>query len=131
MSITSWKREFYPITAKQAAKQGALAAAEHSLKKWSGALPGALKRHRGRPFGRNLYFGQECVEFDGNTCALCERYAEEECVGCPLAKTLGGEPCSAGWESPYFEMVRNSNPRPMIAALRKTVARLKRKAEKA
>lgn len=43
MSLKTWKAEFYPITATQAATRGDLAAAEHSLKKWEGALADGLE----------------------------------------------------------------------------------------
>lgn len=131
MSLASWKREFYPITAKQAAKQGDLAAAEHSLKKWEGALPENAKRHGVIVDGIELLANGRAFSFVDKTCALCERHASpppfpagQECEKCPLGITLG-RPC-AGWDDePYGAMESDSNPRPMIAALRKTVKRLR------
>ena len=42
MSLTTWKKEFYPVPAKKMPLRKAL---EHSILKWRGALPGNLRKH--------------------------------------------------------------------------------------
>lgn len=127
MSLTTWKREFYPESAAKAAKRGALAATEHSLLKWRGLLPQALRRHGVGVRDGNLC-GKSGARFfvDAETCALCEAYLDTACTGCPLYVTLGRS--CAGLAGPEFsQWTWGGDPKPMIAALRATVRRLKKK----
>lgn len=139
MSIASWKKQFYPITAKAAAKQGDLEAAEHSLQKWEGVAAKHLAAHGLEKVGSRLQGGGSFFYFDGKTCSLCERFYDAAvdvenytgCRTCPLAQTLK-RPCTwmneDGSDSfgPYEQWVEDGDPQPMIAALRKTVRRLRR-----
>lgn len=137
MSIASWKKQFYPITAKTAAKQGDLEAAEHSLRKWEGATDEHLVAHGLEKVGLRLQGGGSFFYFDGESCSLCRRFFDEKaevesgngCETCPLAQTLK-RPCTL-WQddpsgAPYAVWTEDDDPQPMIAALRKTVRRLRR-----
>ena len=44
MSLKTWKKEFYPISASRVRKD-AIAAIEHSLRKWRGLTKDQMKRH--------------------------------------------------------------------------------------
>lgn len=130
MSLASWKREFYPITAKQAAKNGDLEACEHSLKKWQGALTVALKRHDGVITLRDDYHGLDFdlpFEFEANECALCQRHLygpEDSCDQCPIV--LSGEIACTEKRSAYQVFIDDGDPKPMIAALKKALAHIKK-----
>jgi hypothetical protein len=136
MSLDSWKKEHYPITAAEAAKLGDLGAARHSLRKWEGALKKNTKRHEVEFItGLHLYienavgaFSGKPLFFDNYSCALCSLFWDDSyCGDCPLAKTLG-KSCDAGVDSPYYK-AKQGDPLPMIRALRKTVARLEKMEE--
>jgi hypothetical protein len=130
--LDSWKAEFYPVEAKDCPKEKAIS---HSLVKWRGLRPEALKRHN---LKTERYFGVPCL-VDGpafffvnaDTCALCVSYYDEEeedgaaCEKCPLALARDGVPCTSTADnedvSPYGAWDDN-DPEPMIAALEKALA---------
>lgn len=137
MSLETWKAEFYPV---EAAAVDAAGASLHSLRKWRGLRARSLKRHGVRLTRYNVY---QCVD-DGTreslvvnsaTCALCEHHqyrpvleVENEtprCNSCPLQQLLG-EPCDVS-DQPYAYFQFAHDPEPMIAALKKVVARERRK----
>jgi len=124
VSLASWKKEFYP---KRADRTSRAEAASHSLRKWEGALPQNLKRH-GVRFECADLLGQRggYFPFNDSTCALCVHcYREEEagadysklCRGCPLFEYLGKR-CDAH-KQPYRIAQDDSDPMPMIKALRR------------
>lgn len=102
MSLESWKSVYYPLPASEVKPEDALA---HSLQKWKGLLPHALKEHDlllsytacsifEREDPRN-YFG-----INAGSCALCavhfgnvDRDEEDDCSSCPLYKHRGGYAC--------------------------------------
>lgn len=125
MSVNSWKAEFYPVPASDCLPEEAI---RHSLQKWLGLRPDALKRHgMSVTPGGNIAADGEVRRFpiSANTCALCERFYDgakgDSCTRCPLAIARGGPACDrarddeteAPWESWSF----GHNPEPMIAAL--------------
>lgn len=136
MSLESWMREFYPVDAI-AASGSPLAAAEHSLRKWRGALPDNLKKHGVLYAWHEIYSAgtsELVIEFRGNTCALCAASKNEEdkskklvkpnCQKCPLAIVRNGFSCDnkdEGYEdmSPY--LASEDCPDIMIEWLEKTV----------
>ena len=124
MSADSWKEEFYSETAEDAAKRGVVAAVEHSLRKWLGALEKNLKKHE----VKNLP-----VPFWGDTCALCHRYSlsgdpgEPDCKKCPLFMATGMA-CDFP-KSPFRIWQVARDPRPMITALKKALAWAKKYAD--
>jgi hypothetical protein len=133
MSFRTWELEFYPITAEEAAKGSAKAATIHSIRKWEGLRPAALKRH-GVAFEDNLLSdGIASLGIDSESCALCEKFyghsadSPQNCSKCPLAKARDGVPCDRAMdcedEDPYSSS--SSNPEPMIAWLGKALSECK------
>mgnify|MGYP001560087348 CR=1 FL=1 len=114
MSKASWKKEFYPVSAKKPRTK--IARIKHSLRKWEGLMPAMFKKHA-------LLFPP--VEIDSTTCALCIAYRKKvkgdtRCTSCPLFQTRGRS-CDRGKSNPYAFWVGSLNPTPMIRALRKTL----------
>ena len=120
MSFKSWCKEFYPVPADKVGKADAL---EHSIRKWQGLLPGALKRHGLRLQNGGLYRGDElelCI--GANSCALCIYYPQFYCLGCPLVKVRNAtcdNICSDEVISPYHSMYHDNDPKPMLRWLRR------------
>jgi len=108
MSITTWKKEFYPTPASRCSKKNALA---HSLRAWVGRLKKNLRKH-------GVTWGD--VEDAWIDCALCETY---DCYDCPL--DVAGHNCYEG-DSPYRRCVSVEDARPLVNALRKLVKAEKR-----
>lgn len=122
MSLQSWKKEFYPIDAKDVRKKDAV---EHSIKKWEGLRRENLERH-----DLVLKYGwivvdicsEERFAINGETCALCVHYFEGGCYYCPLKIVNGHVPCFKQNESDiniYSEFTDHSDPEPMIEMLKK------------
>jgi hypothetical protein len=126
----AWLREYYPTEAQDVAPKDAL---EHSIQKWRGLLPSALKR-----YGLCLDYTNGCIDLGGTfesrhvlwiddaTCALCVHYCRQrpgdpsiDCAACPLAQYLGYS-CDEHSNAPYEIFRRTGNVRPMLAALRAT-----------
>lgn len=129
MSLKTWKAEFYPITAKQAARKPLVVAVEHSLQKWIGLKPANRKNHE-------VFVGiwsSEIWTEDGNvpitseTCSLCQKFLVKNstCSGCPIFESRDGVRCDdeadGEDESPYHYWTLDSDPMPMIKALRKAL----------
>ena len=130
MSLSSWKKKFYPIEA------GALPLPDddeqmilHALLKWSGALPDTCKRHKVAYQNHVIVDLKTKKEFNfiGCTCALCVKYYQGRCGGkndadvcgnCPLKEVLGA-PCDYESSSPWHESY--CDPAPMIAALQQAL----------
>lgn len=91
MNIESWMEEFYPMTADAIAadeKNDDIALIEHSLLKWEGALYENTSKHdvwydeyhiqffsdNGANHQTEKPDVQKGFEFNGKTCALCQRY---------------------------------------------------------
>lgn len=132
MSLKTWRAEFYPETAKQAAKRGDIAATEHSLRKWLGLRAGALEKHGVSQIAMGIQDAESnSFWFGATTCALCVRHIQGWCLKCPLAAVTGAQCGSAiSDDDPYSIFEANGNPNPMIAALRKTLRRLKAQARR-
>lgn len=95
MSLTTWKKEFYPESADKAARRGVGEAIEHSLRKWRGATQENAERHgvsvcRNLPGIRGKY---SSLVFDLSTCALCSLFYDVGCKGCPLVTKRSGKRC--------------------------------------
>lgn len=95
MSVQSWKNEFYPISALEAAQtKDRLGCIDHSLTKWRGARPENLQKHD-VTFKlhtiKDLFKEKEEKEeeqflFDAVTCSLCQ-YDDlffADCRSCPI-----------------------------------------------
>jgi hypothetical protein len=125
MSIETWIKEYYPVTAKATPAEDAVA---HSIRKWEGLQPDALRKH-GVHWVKlySLKDSEGHSFYIGDTCALCERFQEAgtvlACVKCPLFIHRGAE-CSnetpeeieAGLGSPWDDRVRD--PSRMLQILR-------------
>lgn len=138
MSMKTWKKEYYPITAAQAARRGTLAACLHSLQKWEGLRGKNLKRHGLIREGQWIRSTEDhdVLEIDNHSCALCElvfKHAQEGtgCSTCPLY-IVRQVPCGSRLTrertSPYFLFTDYGYPRPMIRWLEKAVAWAKERA---
>lgn len=94
MSIETWKKEFYPVSATS--RMSKKAAIEHSIKKWEGLLPENLKKH-GVVLDRCGDIHDDVINFEisDQSCALCQKYMHECCAKCPLHEKLGFE-CGKG-----------------------------------
>jgi len=120
MSMASWRREFYPITATSAARKGDTAALDHSIQKWRGLQPDALTRHEVTPMDV-----ERAIGIDAESCALCVRHISSEsfgdCAGCPLYEARGRVRCdrerSVESVSPWHSWENNGDPAPMLAWL--------------
>lgn len=123
MTAESWLKEFYPIPADAMRDASDVDLLEHCLRKWRGALPKNCKRH-------DVTYEEGCIlpptgavvlVFEGDTCALCQAYDEDDPLGdfvlCPLRRHLG-ERC--GGYGVYADS--QNHPREMILALKDTLA---------
>lgn len=130
MSIETWKRQFYPVEAETAAKQGAKAATIHSIRKWEGLRPDVLEKHGVSADRSTLADDQGSPGFaiNGETCALCVAFCVPgaECVRCPLYKARDSTRCDKLMRyearSPYGAWINYADPEPMIAWLGKALA---------
>jgi len=133
MSLQSWKKEFYPISAQRAAKGSAVETIEHSLKKWTGLRKKHLDRHDlSTDYGGIRGTGQSFY-IDAVSCSLCAKFYDDAsadgnsaCRNCPLAKARGSVSCAfrlAPTEphSPYWAWITRHDPEPMIFWLKKTL----------
>lgn len=102
MSLKSWKREYYPITATKAAEKENSDAfvIEHSLTKWIGLRQVNRERHEVTNESAELKgrHNELALEINAWSCSLCARFYKEKaegstCVECPLYKVRGGVPC--------------------------------------
>ena len=69
MSLTTWREEFYPFRATEV--EPGLPSIEHSLKKWTGALPENLTKHGCRYEYHRIYENDvdtDYINFDSDSC---------------------------------------------------------------
>lgn len=132
MSLKSWKQEFYPITAWTAARRKLtpVQLVNHSLQKWTGLLAQNLSKHHMDTYV--VYVQQmddpsKDLEISAESCSLCQAYVlkTSECSGCPLFESRGKVRCdmqkSRESNSPFGVWIDESNPIPMIRALKKAL----------
>ena len=128
MSLSSWKKEYYPIPASRCSKKNAL---DHSIRKWTGLLKVNLKKHGLRADAGELLDGKHTTGFgiDCESCALCHYYMDirMNCGACPLALANKGVPCDGHyWDDDhstllgqYSRFLQFDNARPMLNLLKK------------
>lgn len=109
MSLKTWKKEFYPVSAEAFANDATdtIGLLEHSLKKWQGAIQENLEKHKvyldpdadaivDKSVGPDPYFPDlsedQILYFNGMTCALCHAYTF--CKGCPLYEIRNNTNCN-------------------------------------
>jgi len=117
MSIESWKAEFMPIAARDAAADGLGPAISVSLLSWIGMREENLKKHGLRANGVQLLddaTGDELVR-GVRECALCQLFFERHCRGCPLLRYKTSKCFSNG--RGYHVMDNTNNPDVMIQEL--------------
>ncbi len=132
MSLQSWKEEFYPIAAREAATDDATALA-HSLQKWTGLRPENLQKHGMQQAGYSITDGMEGLCIDGNSCALCRFHdpdslgEPEGCKDCPLYQVWGCSCDPYGEETygPYRQFILLGDPEPMIDLIQEAINLLK------
>lgn len=142
MSLKTWIKQYYPVKAGSKRLKTDYQRTAHSLKKWLGLKSDAIGRH-----GLVLTFGTadllSLTDFDNpserfvinaDTCALCLWYIDDNfstggCANCPLKKTLGIR-CDYDRNGPWRRFKNTGDPDDMIAALSKTLTRLKKEAKK-
>lgn len=119
MSFESWRKKFYPVTAKEAAVSDSLAV-KHSLQKWVGLRKENLGKH-GLELPSlpgtilfNKSDGAAAFFVNCETCALCHRHYDNDCEGCPLVKN--GTTCFDPGR-PYDIFIKTGDAEPMIIAL--------------
>jgi len=116
MSLKTWESEFYPVDAKTVARSGsAMKCLRHSLQKWIGLLPENLSRHA---------VSTREISATSLNCALCQFvafYNNAGCNVCPLFVSLGNKLCHFVDGSPYRDWAINSDPKPMIDALKHAI----------
>ncbi len=144
MSIESWKAEFYPIPVGSDAYDRHMgtkaifprdlraAALAHSLHKWKGLRPEALKKHGLVRSGiyiedvKLLRDTRDDFGIDSQSCSLCKHFVRPwECRGCPLYRQTG-QKCqgtNGPPDEPFSIWTRTGNPEPMIEALQRALDR--------
>lgn len=107
MSLASWKREFYRISADKVSRRNAL---KHSLKKWVGLLSRNRKKHRVDLIDGILRDDEwNTFSIDIGSCALCKHYFYD-CEQCPIVN------CEK-----QFDCLFDNRVVPMINLLRKAL----------
>lgn len=139
MSLATWKKEFYPVEARDAAGSD-VEATEHSLRKWRGLTSRSLKKHNMKraPNTSVIYQATDSPEIlawsaAAPTCALCQR-AHYACKECPLYAARGGFACTdprpKESRAPWGKWLDSGSTRPMVAALKLTLKHIKTKGTK-
>lgn len=131
MSLKSWKQEFYPITASEAADTlDLVGAVKHAIQKWTGLRKENLDKHECRQNDRNKFrvmYKRSRFQVDTESCSLCQMFLDRNfnCNGCPLFESRGEIRCDGEMakerNSPYNEWLDTGNPAPMLRALRKAL----------
>ncbi len=121
MSLKTWKKEFYPVTAKRCPKKP-IRQAQQGVLEWTGLLPGNLKKHGlvKAQYGTVIY-ERECVgrgfPVGGQSCALCANCHPDGrpvCGQCILVIYLGHR-CHAQ----YDIWIRKNDAHPMLRKLKR------------
>jgi len=124
MSISTWKKEFFSEPkSKMTDKQ----CAEHTLKKYTGALKENLVKHELVKYKDESYIESKknkTFYFDVSSCSFCLKYfefsySEKKCNGCPLLKEEGVTCFNE--ESSYFKFIKTSKPNKLISLMKKII----------
>lgn len=128
-NLNDWRKEYYPVDTflldDNSTDKELL---EHALLKWTGLKDEVLKEY-------NLYINEwdnieddngESFSISADTCSLCMKYVDDDCIGCPLYKN--GKGCiDEAYEgdrkrlNPWVSWCVNKNPDPMIEALKECI----------
>ncbi len=138
MSYESWKKEFYPIDAEQAAAyyEGHDDwLVEHCLQKWTGALPKNTEKHDIEYRGHQIMDDEDycCLVLASTSCSLCRAYADDEfaCPRCPIVGCTGWTCDGSTYDEEKSEISHSddrnvwsdsgADPQPMIDLLTKVL----------
>ncbi len=133
MSIVTWLDEFYPKTVYDLSDNLTdLECIDHSILKWSGALPENLEKHNVIYASYAIRSDETNFTFDGHTCALCQIYRTEDygCYNpelnktCPIVRVLQrccdqSNRVDSKRELSIYDQSRDT-PEPMINLLQQT-----------
>lgn len=123
MSLKTWIKEFYPEKAEDATTND-LTAINHSIRKWTGALPENLEKHNLKYTNQTVYEpGGLLLFFTGESCALCKRYNYDDCtdtnnVRCPIVRATKHR-CDDTLNQDIYQQSED-DPTPMLELLAKT-----------
>jgi len=126
MSLASWRKEFYPRSAKKTSKRNA---ARHSLRKWVGVKRENRRKHgvvmKTSPYRYLLDADRNIMILNADTCALCHWYSnhfgsEHQCANCPIVKA--GCPSCVEENSAYNRFNETGRTSVVIRVLEKAVA---------
>jgi hypothetical protein len=130
MSLKTWLKEFYPVSAEVAARKSWIACLNHGILKWSGLRVSALKKHK---VSMNWYAlvlmdnaDSADFAFDGESCALCVRANVNglgSCHGCPVYKYQKYEACTNDSTCGFGSSIQHRSPKPMLITLRACLRR--------
>lgn len=119
-NLDDWLKTYYPVPANLAAQGTDLEAIDHCLRKWQGAVDAAQYGLKYQNWCLVDSAGHRLFWFDNESCALCEKYTEDDeeeqkCYDeygqlCPFCKHTG-RMC------PYPES--RHDPLPMITTLQR------------
>lgn len=124
MSDSTWKKEFYPVSAARADKGSWETAVKHSIQKWRGFTKAARNRH---------HIDYVPIQSGWNTCALCIKAKNLQtksdgqqpiCAFCPITKMRGvrcDEPTKHEIWSAYSAGRNLGDTKPMLKLLRATL----------
>jgi len=124
--METWLDEFYPKTVYDLNDNPTdLECIDHSILKWSGALPENLEKHDVKYANYTVRNNSNFLPFAGITCALCQVYhtEDDECYNselnkaCPIVRFLQRR-CDQ--LSPNIYHQSKNTPEPMINLLQQT-----------
>lgn len=135
MSLESWKKEFYPVTAQSRTLKTDIDRVKHSIKKWEGLRQADLARHGVKRSPRNGYilYAVDTLAISSDSCALCHKHlwnnmTRRKCGRCPLALERGGVKCDrkrhGEARNPWSGWTVCGLPRHMLYWLRRTLKKL-------
>lgn len=125
----SWKKEFYPKSAADRSVQANdLTRLQHSIRKWTGALPENLQKYGVQYDEHTIHKEDQLVlSFSGGTCALCIHYDDwdsgVDCFNrkdeqqCPIVRCTGIT-CDSDYNNTF--VASTDDPTPMLELLEKT-----------
>jgi hypothetical protein len=132
MSLESWKKEFYPVSADSPkAQKSDVARLKHSILKWRGLQKSNLKRHgvvKNWKYICTPSGGDPRVSVNAGTCALCVEHVnldasdDDACKTCPIAQVYGRSCFEA-----YTDWIAADDPKPMLTLLRRTLKAIEAK----
>jgi hypothetical protein len=137
LSYKDWLAKYYPTPARdfhiaENDPISQLAAARHSLIKWSGLSKATLSKHgllKEDTWIMTKQGDYDVLGVDSDSCALCV-LVDSRCSECPGTIANNGKGCDGGGEGAYQSFIFGNRVGPMQKWLRKTVKYLESKQSK-